>query len=125
MARVDFEDDSIRRWVIFHYRFDPDRRQRRYVAVTAFDNKREYQREFKRYAAAIHSEIASGERDSRETVSGVEFEPGHASAAARGHNVRRAIEHGANPSRILKSGPLPHNMAVFSASPERRESESD
>ena len=77
-------------------------------------NQREFRKEFRRYSAMIQREISSGARSSRETISGMELEPGHLRAAALGHNVRRAIEHGVNPSRLLRTGPLPHNMAVFS-----------
>ncbi len=125
MARVNDKDDSIWRWVIHHYRFDPDRDERRNVVVAAFDNEREFRAEFERYAEAIDREIASGNRSSRENVSGVALEPGHISAAARGHNVRRAIEHGVNPTRLLQSGPLPSTMAVFTTSVETSPTDDD
>lgn len=41
MGRVDVGDDSIRRFVVQHYRFDPERREHRYVAIDAFDNEAE------------------------------------------------------------------------------------
>jgi hypothetical protein len=31
MERVDPADDTIDRWVVFHYRYDPDRRERRWM----------------------------------------------------------------------------------------------
>jgi hypothetical protein len=113
VGSVDHEDDSIRRWVIYHYRFDPERNERRNVVVAAFDNQREFLKEFGNYSAMIQREISSGAGSSRETISGVELEPGHLRAAALGHNVRRAIEHGVDPSRLLRTGPLPRNMAIF------------
>ena len=42
MARVDVEDDNIRRFVVQHYRFDPERHERRNVVVAAFDNEDEF-----------------------------------------------------------------------------------
>ena len=38
MSEVDSEDDTIWRWVIHHYRFDPTRSERRNVVVAAYDN---------------------------------------------------------------------------------------
>jgi hypothetical protein len=113
VGSVDHEDDSIRRWVIYHYRFDPERHERRNVVVAAFDNQREFREEFRSYSATIQREISSGARSSRETISGVELEPGHLRAASLGPKVRRAIEHGVNPSRLLRTGPLPSNLAIF------------
>lgn len=113
MAHVDHADDTIWRWVIQHYRFDPARRERRNVIVAAYDSETEFRAEFDRYVEMIRGEIAAGNRSPQESVSGTTLEPGHLAASARGHNVRRAIAHGASPARILNSGPLPDNMAVF------------
>jgi hypothetical protein len=113
VTQVDHEDDTIWRWAIHHYRFDPERRERRNVVVAAYDNEAEYRAEFDRYGETIRREIAVGSRSPEENVSGVTLPPGHLAAAARGHNVRRAIEHGVSPARILDTGPLPSNMAVL------------
>jgi hypothetical protein len=115
VAQADREDDTIWRWVIQHYRFDPSRRERRNVVIAVFDNERQYQTEFERRAELIHDDIAAGTRSSRENLSGVILEPGHLAAAARGHNARRAIEHGVSPERVLNTGALPHNMAVLTS----------
>jgi hypothetical protein len=50
---VDPDDDSIRRYVVSSYRYDPDRHERRHVIVAAFDTKRE----FKACLADVHAEI--------------------------------------------------------------------
>ncbi|WP_309617624.1 hypothetical protein [Salinibacterium sp.] len=113
MAKVNHDDDTIWRWVIHHYQYDPDRRERRNVIVAAYDNESEFREEFDRAAAKIRVEIAAGNRSNRENLSGVVWEPGHRAAAARGHTVRRAIEHGVNPRPLLSDGPLPHNMALL------------
>lgn len=42
VARVDPNDDSIERWSVRWYRYDPDRHERRHVTVAAFDNASEY-----------------------------------------------------------------------------------
>jgi hypothetical protein len=113
VARVDHEDDTIWRWVIQHYRFDPERRERRNVIVAAYDSQTEFEAEFARYVEMIRGEIVAGSRSPHENLSGITLEPGHLAAAARGHHVRRAIEHGVSPERILSTGPLPSDMAVL------------
>jgi hypothetical protein len=39
MARVDPEDDTIWRFIACHYRYDPQRQERRHVVVAAFDRR--------------------------------------------------------------------------------------
>jgi hypothetical protein len=53
VAKVDVGDDSIRRFVVHHYRYDAERHERRHVLVAAFDNRRE----FKACMAAIRADI--------------------------------------------------------------------
>ena len=48
MPSVDPDDDSTRRWVLRHYKYDPDRRERRHVTVGAFDTKREFEAAYHR-----------------------------------------------------------------------------
>ena len=78
MARVDPEDDDALRYIVRHYRYDPQRHERRHVDVAAFDNEREYQA----CVAAAREEIERRRRDGepvdpREHVSGVVQEPGY------------------------------------------------
>jgi hypothetical protein len=41
MARVDPDDDSIKRYIVRFYAFDPSRHERRHQEIAAFDGKRE------------------------------------------------------------------------------------
>lgn len=113
MATVDPEDDSITRWVVFHYRYDSQRRQRRHILVRAFDNPREFELAMSELGRQIAEGRGSADSDSREHVTGTVWEPGDRARAATGHMVRRAMEHGSDPSRILESGTLPSNMAIM------------
>jgi hypothetical protein len=113
MAAVDPEDDSISRWVVHHYRYDSQRRQRRHVLVRAFDNRREFELAMSELRSQIAEARRSAESDSREHVTGTVWEPGDRASAAVGHMVRRAMEHGVDPRRILESGTLPSNMAIL------------
>ncbi len=113
MGQVDPDDDSIGRWVIRHYRFDPARREHRNVVVAAYDDESQFDAEFERHSSAVTAEIAAGDRPADEYVNGGWVGAGGSAAAARGRQVRRAIEHGANPARLIATGPLPRNMAVL------------
>ncbi len=113
MVAVDPEDDSIRRWVIHQYRYDPQRRQRRHVLVRAVDNPRDFEGALSQLHGQIERERTSAKSDPAEHVTGTVWEPGDRARATTGHLVRRALEHGADPSRILKSGPLPSNKAIL------------
>ena len=113
MAEVDHSHDTIWRWVIHHYRFDPARRERCNVVVAACDNEGEFNTEFERHAQMIRDTIAAGPRSSSESLTGVNLETGYLAASARGHHVRRALEHGVSPERVLATEALPQNIAVL------------
>lgn len=87
MARVDPGDDAIERWVAFHFRYDPDRRERRNVIVGAFDGEHEYRAFLAATAAALRQAIGRGDAESVESVSGTRWPIGYhaATAAARMH----------------------------------------
>src|ERR1700678_3332648 len=112
MAEVDPEDDSIRRFIVRHYRYDPERHERRHVVVAAFDHERELWARMEEIAAEIRRRREAGEHvDRGEHASGSTHEPGYLRKAAHGHLVSRAISHGVFPLR-LQEGELPSNMAV-------------
>ena len=75
MPVVDSDDDSVWRWVLQHYRFDPQRRQRRNVTVAAYDNAAEWEAALSAHDRRIRVEIDAGNRDPRERVSGVAWPP--------------------------------------------------
>ena len=113
MGQVDPGDDTIWRWVIHHYRFDPSRNQRRNVVVAAYDNPAEFEGELDRYSRQVRAQILAGTRSDREHVSGTALHPGYRAEQARAHAVHRAIRHGADFRQLMSDGPLPSNMAVF------------
>ena len=115
MGRVEPEDDSIRRFIVRHYRYDPARRERRHVVVAAFDNEPE----FLACAERVRAEIAQRREreepvDPREHASGVVHEPGYLRRAAYGHLLRRVFKHGVAGLQFEESE-LPFNMAVLRA----------
>lgn len=58
---MDVEDDTIRRYVLWHHRYDPQRHERRNVVLGAFDDERELMSCLQRLQAEI-----SRRRDARD-----------------------------------------------------------
>ena len=112
MAHVDPDDDSIERFIVCHYRYDPQRRERRHVVVAAFDNERESWACMEGVQAEIRRRQEAGEPvDAREHASGRVYEHGYLRRAANGHLLTRAIKHGAT-GRWLQELELPSNISV-------------
>jgi hypothetical protein len=114
VARVDPDDDSLRRYIVRHYRYDPERRERRHVVVAAFDRRREFSACFRAVSEEIERRKSAGEEvDPSEQVSGMVHEPGSRRRAANGRLVRRALSHGVAPGPWMDDLEMPSNMAVF------------
>ncbi len=112
---MDPDDDSIERFIVCHYRYDPQRRERRHVVVAAFDGEREYRACFESVQADIRRRREAGEPvDASEHVSGRIYEPGYLRRAANGHLVMRALRHGAAGPWIDELE-LPSNISVSRA----------
>jgi hypothetical protein len=77
MAEVDPDDDDILRYVVRHYRYDPQRHERRHVVVAAFDNDAEFRSRIEALGTDLRRREENGEADPREWISGVVLEPGY------------------------------------------------
>jgi hypothetical protein len=101
VAAVDPNDDSIQRWVVWHYRYDPDRRERRNVAVAAFDDIDEFHADIEQRAAELRDRRERGETvDASERISGKSYEAGYQRLQRNAQLLKRAIEHGVTPPGI-------------------------
>lgn len=115
MARVDPEDDRIGRFIVRHYRYDPQRRERRHVVVAAFDNEPEFSACMKDVQDEIQARRDRGEPvDPHEHASGVAQGPGYRRRTANGRLVRRAIRRGAA-GPWIEELELPSNRSVARA----------
>ena len=113
MSQVDPGDDSIKRFIVRHYRYDEARHERRHVVVAAFDNEREFRAAIARIQAEIVRRRERGDdADPREHASGVFYEPGYLRRAVNGHLVSRAIKHGVGAS-LPEDLELPSNVSVM------------
>lgn len=116
MARTDPADDSLRRYVVQHYRYDPDRRERRHVVVAAFDSRQEFNGCFRTTSEDLERRRAAGEDvDPREHVSGTVREPGAGKRAADGRLLMRARRHGVPLGPWADELELPCNIGILRA----------
>lgn len=74
---VDPNDDSIDRWVVWHYRYDPDRRERRNMIIAAFDNRRAFMKFFERTNAELDVAKSEGRAEEKERISGTKLKAGY------------------------------------------------
>lgn len=95
MAAVDPDDDTLHRYVVRHYRYDPERRERRHVVVAAFDDPDELLRAIDELTAAIEARREAGEDvDPSEHASGTELQVGYRRRQADARLLRSAITRG-------------------------------
>ncbi len=74
---MDPKDDSKTRWILEWYRFDPERNERRYVAVAAYTRKREFNRAYRQLGQELEARKAAGLSEDVESVSGVQHHKGY------------------------------------------------
>lgn len=114
VARVDVRDDRIRRFIVYHFRYDRERHERRHVVVAAFDNEREFSECFKEAHAEIERRRDGDEDvDPGEHISGWTREPGGDRRAANGHLVKRSMLHGVVSGKWVADLEIPPNMSLM------------
>jgi hypothetical protein len=95
VSPVDPENDEITRYIVWHYRYDPDRHERRHQVVAAFDNETEFEACIEAAALDLRRRRESGEAvDPREYVSGVVHKPGERRRQQNARMLTRAWRHG-------------------------------
>jgi hypothetical protein len=115
MAAVDPDDDSIQRWVVWHFRYDPERKQRRNVVVAAFDNLDEFHADIDQRAAELRNRKDRGETvDRSERIGGKPYEAGHHRLQDNAHLLKRAIGRGVTPPGLTDLD-LPSNVSSVQA----------
>ena len=96
MARVDPDDDSLTRYVVSYYRYDPERHERRHVVEAAFDNAEEMHAWMDEGATARARE-AAGCRESVEHYTGLYLEAGYYQRVRQQRLEWRRVGHGLGP----------------------------
>jgi hypothetical protein len=77
VPRVDPDDDSIERWVVYRYAFDAARHERRHQVVAAFDNEGEFLRLIDEVTEMLRIRKADGAAEEVEHVTGRHVRPGY------------------------------------------------
>jgi hypothetical protein len=108
-------NDAICRHVVYHYRYDPQRHERRNVAVAAFDNFQEFRATFVQLLADLDRRRQQDPTfDHRESLAGMTLEPGHRARAANGHLIDKMARHGVWVPELVARLELPSSMAIMS-----------
>ena len=111
---VDPDDDTIARWVVAHYRYDPQRRERRHLVVAAFDNPDEFHADIQTRAERLRARRESGEDvDRLERITGRTYAAGYRRQQRDAHLLKRSIEHGVAP--VIEDLDLPPNVSAMRA----------
>jgi hypothetical protein len=98
MASVDPDDDSITRYVVQHYRYDPDRHERRHVVVAAYDSQSEFERDLETLGTELRRAGAAGElADPHDMPPARSSSRAIRARAQHGRLITRAVEHGVRP----------------------------
>jgi hypothetical protein len=80
---VDPGDDSLNRYVLYYYRYDPDRNERQNVVVIAYDDEHEFLAEIERCSQLLKERQRRGAAEPVEHVFGLLKPPGATAQAAR------------------------------------------
>jgi hypothetical protein len=116
VARTDPDDDTLLRYVVRRYSYDPARHERRHQVVAAFDNEREFNALIDSLARGLRDGRATSEPvDPQEHITGVVLEPGYSRRQADGRLLRRAVERGAVTDELLARLDLPANVGSVRA----------
>jgi hypothetical protein len=93
VARVDLVDDTIKRFVVRLYAFDPSRHERRHQEVAAFDNESEAMVCLGETYRALLQRREAGKADPRDHVTIVVKPPGDAERNRERRLAARRLRH--------------------------------
>ena len=83
-VEVDINDDSIDRWYVKHYKFDPKRNEVRHVILKAFSNQKAQMEFFELKSKELEERKKIEDVPKHEHISGGHYAPGyHARIKAR------------------------------------------
>ncbi len=122
MPEVDPDDDTVTRYVVWHYRYDPTRRQRRNVLVAAYDDRIEFEDRVQELSGALLSRKAAGKAESGEDISGEVRTPGHRLRAQNARLLTRAFSRGVWPPHWDRDHP-PDGVSLVSVVIDRPDGE--
>lgn len=74
---VDVKDDSLDRWYVNHYKYDPERKQVRHVLLKTFSNQKGQMKYFNMVNEELQARKMVEEVPRHEHISGGHYEPGY------------------------------------------------
>lgn len=74
---VDVKDDSLDRWYVNHYKYDPERKQVRHVFLKAFSNQKGQMKYFNMVNEELQARKMVDEVPRHEHITGGHYEPGY------------------------------------------------
>jgi hypothetical protein len=77
VSEVDPDDDDVDRWVVWHYRYDDERRERRNVTVGSYDNEAEFKTRLEHETRRLTAAKDAGVAESVERISGAVLPAGY------------------------------------------------
>lgn len=77
VAQVDPDDDTRERWIVYCYRFDPARHERRHCVLAAYDTEQEMWRRMSDEADELAARKRVGLAGLAEHLTGAHKEAGH------------------------------------------------
>jgi hypothetical protein len=111
VAPVDPQDDNIRRHVVRHYSYDPERRERRHQTIGAFDRERQAIALLKKLSRQLQRRRSQHEAvDPAEHYSAITLEVGHQRLHQNARLLRAALRHGASVADGLE---LPPSVGIL------------
>lgn len=69
MALIDPNDDTLHRFVVWHYHFIEERHERKLEAICAYSSRREAEKYFRKKSAELQKLQSEGQADSKEYFS--------------------------------------------------------
>src|SRR5262249_1001034 len=98
VAEIDPEDDSVGRYIVRHYAYDPARHERRHQTIVAFDDRTESEAHINDANARLRAlRAADRDVDPLEYYSGVSKPSGEAHPQRPRRLAQAAIDPGARP----------------------------
>ena len=91
MAEVDLNDETIKRFAVFHHRFDPITNHFRWFGEIAFDNELEFNKHFNAASAELDARYAAGGAHFKEQLAGRILEPESIQKNYPGYSMYREI----------------------------------
>jgi hypothetical protein len=107
MSEIDISDDSLTRYVVKHYKFDPSTKHFIHLELMAFDNKKELEMKISELGKSLKHLQDSHEVTSKEYIYGAIYKPGHFDQTNQMHLVKRMIRHGVNPNAYFSQNRTP------------------